>query len=520
MAGSYRKALVVGVAVSLIAVASSTAGARRATSTRAKVDPNGVLKYARDLPNTFGDNFDPGQLVNDCSYAVTNLIFDSVTHDGSNTKISGGVAESWDVSPDALTVTLHLRSGLVFSDGTPVDGDAVKASLLHIKESPLRTSLFLIDTIDVPDPATVVLHLSKPVAGDMLWALTYIDGQIVAPSAIGSAADKPVGSGPFTLDSFQAGQRISLKKNPKYRDAKKYKLAGVDFIQVGQGPQAVTALKSGEVDMIDLRPEDFPAVKADPDLAISTTPSLDYSLMQLRQGEPPFDNEGVRAALEFAVDRKEINRVVYNNQNEIADQPFPKLSAAHNKSLEGKYGYNPKKAKAMLKAAGFPDGVSFDMIIPGGAPTFERMAPLLKNEMARAGFKANIKRVPGGEFFTEVFLKKQGQALLIVALTNGPASWNNFQSNYTQGGFIAGSLGNTNPEIEALVSQARTSIDDPSVSAPPMQKAAALIMKHGLEIPLVFEQGMVAYNKARVGGPPKAPIGACRSNLEGVFIKK
>lgn len=520
MAGSHRKALVAAVAVSLIVGVSSTAGATRATTTRAKVDPNGVLKYARDLPNTFGDNFDPGQEVNDCSYAVTSLIFDSVTHDGSNTKISGGVAQSWDVSPDALTITLHLRSGLVFSDGTPVDGDAVKQSLLHIKKSPLRTSLFLIDTIDVPDPATVAFHLTKPVAGDMLWALTYIDGQIVAPSALDTAADKPVGSGPFTLDSFEPGQVISLKANPKYRDAKKYKLAGVDFVQVGLGPQTVTALKSGEVDMIDLRPEDFPAVKADPNLAIATTPSLDYSLIQLRQNEPPFDNEQVRAALEFAVDRKEINKVVYNGQNEIADQPFPKVSAAHNKSLEGKYGYNPKKAKAMLEAAGFPSGVSFDMVIPAGAPTFERMAPLLKNEMARGGFTVSIKAIPPGDFFNEVFLQGQGNAALIVALTNGPASWNNFQSNYTSTGFVAGTFGSVRPDIEALVSQARTSIDDLSVSAPPMQRAAELIMSKGLEVPLVFERAMVAYDKDRVGGKVQAPIGACRSNLEGVFIKK
>jgi peptide/nickel transport system substrate-binding protein len=525
MAGSLRKGWVAGAAAiaaaSLMVAATSTAGANDASSrSGAKADPNGVLKFALDLPNSFGDNFDPGAETNDCSYQVTNLIFESVTKDGSNTKISGGIAQSWDVDPTATIVTLHLRPGNVFSDGTPVDGNAVKNALLHIKKSPLRSSLFLISTIDVIDPATVVLHLTKPVAGDLLWAFTYIDGQIVAPSAFDTAADKPVGSGPYTLAKFENGQLTSLKKNPKYHDAKKYKLAGIDFVQVGSGPQGVTALKSGEVDMIALRPEDFPAVKADPSLGISQTPSLDYSLIQLRENVAPFDNEKVRAAFEFAVDRNEINRVVYNGQNAIADQPFPKVSAAYNKSIAGKYNYNPKKAKAMLKKAGFPNGVTFDMVIPGGAPTFERMGPLLKNEMARAGFKANIKRVPGGQFFTEVYGHKVGQAVVAVALTNGPASWNNLQSNYTQTGFVANAFGSVRPEIESLVAKARTSIDDPSISAPPMQQASALVMKEGLEIPLVFETGMVAYNKARVGGAVHAPIGACRSNFEGVFIKK
>jgi peptide/nickel transport system substrate-binding protein len=520
MSATLRKALVAVFAASLMVAAASAASANDGSKQTSKVDPKGVLKFALDLPNSFGDNFDPGAETNDCSYQVTNLIFESVTKDGSNTKIFGGIAQSWDVDPTATIVTLHLRPNNVFSDGEPVTADAVKNALLHIKKSPLRSSLFLISTIDTPDPATVVLHLTKPVAGDLLWAFTYIDGQIVAPSAFNTAADHPIGSGPYMLSDFQNGQLISLKKNPKYHDAKKYKLAGIDFVQVGSGPQGVTALKSGAVDMIALRPEDFPAVKADPSLGIAQTPSLDYSLIQLRETVAPFNNEKVRAAFEFAVDRKEINRVVYNGQNEIADQPFPKVSNAYNPKIAGKYNYNPKKAKAMLKAAGFPNGVTFDMVIPGGAPTFERMGPLLKNEMARAGFHANIKRVPGGEFFTEVYGHKTGQAVVAVALTNGPASWNNFQSNYTQTGFVANAFGSVRPEIESLVAKARTSIDDVSIAGPPMQQASALVMKEGLEIPLVFEKGMVAYNKARVGGPVRAPIGACRSNFEGIYIKK
>jgi peptide/nickel transport system substrate-binding protein len=520
MAGWYRKALGAGIAVSLILVGSTTAGAGRATTAGAKIDPNGVLKYARDIPNTFGDNFDPGAETNDCSYSVTSLILESVTKDGSNTKISGGIAQSWDVSPDALTVTLHLRTGNVFSDGTPVTADALKASIEHIKKSPLRTSLFLIDTMDVTDPNTLVLHLTKPVAGDLLWALTYIDGQIVSPSSFNAAADHPIGSGPYTLDKYTPGELISLKKNPKYHDANKYKLGGVDFVQVGIGPQTLTALKSGAVDMIDMRPEDFPAAKNDPSLGIATTPSFDYSLIQLRQDTPPFDNEQVRVALEYGVDRNEIDRVVYNGQNEVAVQPFPKFSPAHNKSLDGKYGYNPQKAKKMLQKAGVSLPVKFDMAIPAGATTFERMAPLLKNELKRAGFDVHIVPIQPADILNEVYLQKNTNAFLSVSLTNGPASWNNFQSNYTSTGFVAGAFGSKRPEIEDLVAKARTSIDNPSVSSGPMQQAAGIIMQKGYEVPLVFERAMVAYRKDRVGGNVHAPIGACRSDLEGVFIKK
>src|SRR5690242_15620419 len=163
--GWSRRALAAGVVACVTVLATATAGAVR-TGTSSAVDKNGVLKYALDIPTAFGDNFDPGSEVNDCSYAVTSLIFDNLVTDGSNAKIFPGAASSYEVDPTASIITFHLRPGLTFSDGTPVTADAVKQSLFHIKKSPLRTSLLVVDTIDTPDPNTVVLHLNKPIAGD------------------------------------------------------------------------------------------------------------------------------------------------------------------------------------------------------------------------------------------------------------------------------------------------------------------------------------------------------------------
>ena len=134
------RTVVAGLVVAATVAAASTAGAVH-SSTSAAVDKTGVLKFALDLPNAFGDNFDPGGEFNDCSYAVTSLIFDTVVADGSNTKVSGGVAQSWEVDPAGTTITFHLRPGAVFSDGTPITSTDVQQSLLHIKKSPLRTSL-------------------------------------------------------------------------------------------------------------------------------------------------------------------------------------------------------------------------------------------------------------------------------------------------------------------------------------------------------------------------------------------
>ena len=115
------------------------AGAPSAAAASA-INPNGILKYGYDLNNEFANNFDPGTEENDCSYTVFQNIFESVTSPG-NTAISPGVAQSWTISNNASTVTLHIRPNMVFSNGDPVTASDVELSLEHTKVSPLRSSL-------------------------------------------------------------------------------------------------------------------------------------------------------------------------------------------------------------------------------------------------------------------------------------------------------------------------------------------------------------------------------------------
>jgi peptide/nickel transport system substrate-binding protein len=512
------------VALSAALVVCGTAGSVNASpgaaSGKSAVDSSGVLKYGQDLPTAFSDNFDPGQLSNDCAFTELSLIYQSVTKENGNSTLAGGVAQSWTVD-NPLQITFKLAPGMKFSNGEALDSNAVKLSIEHTAKSPYRTSLTVIGSMDTPDATTLVMHLTKPQGGDVLWALSYLDGAVYAPSSFAAATTKPVGSGPFTLAKYQVGQLISLKANPTSPVADRYKLAGVDFVQVGSGPQALTALKSGQVDLIDLTPEAYPAAKADPTIGISRGQSLDYALIQLRLNAAPFDNAKVRAALEYAVDRNTLNKVVFGGQGQVANQLFPKGTAGYDAKMANGYKYDPKKAKKMLAAAGFPKGVDFTMVTLGGQPTFERMAPLLQSQMKAAGFNVKLQRIQASAILQEFYLSKTANAIVSTNLTNGPALWNNSLNNYTPIGFVANALGSPVADtVGPLVAQADGGSYDKSVIGPPMQKLSKLVMSQGLEVPLVFQTRMQAYSKARVGGPPKPSIGVCKSNLEGVFIKK
>jgi peptide/nickel transport system substrate-binding protein len=503
--------------VFFVPMAVVTLGSGGAAASPSNDNPNGILKYGFDINDEF-TNFDPGTSVNDCGYTVMSNIYQSVTAPGQYA-ISGGVAQSWTVSNNSSTVTLHIRPNMVFSNGAPVTATDVMASLDNTKKSPLRSSLSAIETMTPTNPDTLVIQLNRPTAGDFLWAMTYIDGMVYPASSIANAATDPIGAGPFMLKSYQPGSSIDLVKNPKYWDSAAYPLGGVDFVEVGTGPQAVSAITSGAVDMISLDPQQYTEVEHDPNIGTAITQSYDYTVLETRNNAAPFNNVKVRAALEYAIDRAAINKVVYAGVGRPAYQPFPPDSPGYNKSVGNKYVYEPKKAKAMLAAAGFTKAVPVQLMVPSGDTTFQRLATIIQSEMDASGFSVNITLIPGADLLEDVYLKKEGSALLSEDLTNGPDISNTFEALFEASGFPAQYLGTEDLAVAPEVEAANASLS-PSLQGPLMQKVGATVMAQGLETPIEFEPSIIAYNKSVVGGKVVAPIGQCRSDLAGIYVKK
>jgi peptide/nickel transport system substrate-binding protein len=511
-----------GLTTMSLLLASCSGGGSPVASNTGTPNAKGVLRFGVDLNNGFSADFDPGSGENDCSFQELSQIYSSITSipagTEGNEKILPGIAQSWQIR--GSTLTLHLRSDVTFSNGEAVTADAVMQSIEHIGKNPSRTSLLDIASMDPVNATTLVIQLNKPAApGDLLSAFSFIDGMVMAPSSLATAATKPIGSGPFILKSYQPGRSIDLVANKRYFDKSAYKLGGVDFVQVTAGPQAIDALIGGAVDMIELMPQDYLTVKSHTNIGIATTPSYQYMLMQLRQNTPPFNNPAVRQALQYAINRAEINKLALNGLGQPAYQPFPSTSPAYNKTVGNKYTYRPATAKAMLSRAGFAHGVSFDLVFPAGEAEFQSAATLIQKELAPAGFHMNITQIPGGDIFSQVYEEKQGNAILIENSSNGPDLANNFESSYESTGFVAKALGSVNARVTSLVQKASYSINA-DYQGPYMQQASAIVMAQGLEIPVAFIPEIVAYNKARVGGDVVAPIGDCKANLQGIYIKK
>jgi len=521
--GRRRRAAAVGVlgALALVLVACGGGGASPQANAGAP-NPNGVLRFGVDLNSGFSGDFDPGTGTNDCSFQELSQIYSSITDEPPGTEgnrtILPGLAKSWQIA--GSTLTLHLRPGLKFSDGTPLTADDVMQSINHIRKSPLRTSLLSIVSMDPTNATTLVLQLKQPpTPGDLLLAFSFLDGMVMDPSSFPDAASHPIGAGPFALKSYQPSSEIALVANKNYFDKSAYKLAGVDFVQLSAGPQAIGALIDGAVDMIELMPTDYPAAKGNPNIGIAITPSYEYMLMQLRENSPPFNNAKVRAALEYGIDRAALNKVVLNSLGQPAYQPFPSSSPGYNPQVGNRYTYKPATAKAMLAQAGFPHGVSFNLAFPAGEQEYENAAEIMKNELAPAGFNMSITQVPPQDILQDVYENHEANASLIENSSNGPDLANNFESSYESTGFVAQALGSVNPAMTTLIEKASNSISA-TVQGPYMRQASAMVMSQGLEVPILFVPEIVAYNKSRVGGNVVAPIGNCKANLQGIYIKK
>ncbi len=511
-----RLLAVAAVAVTTLATASVLQPLTGGAALPKDANPSGTFKYGIDLNDEFDNTFNPEQSLNPCGFAILSNIYASglgIT----NKAFLPNVIESWSTTSN--TVTLHIRPGVRFSNGDPVDAGAIKTSLLYSRQSPLLTTLTAISTIDVLNPLTLVLNLSNPIPGDVVQAMYHSDGTIYDPSTISSDGRKPVGAGPFVLKSYVQGSSIDLVANPQYWNKGQYSLGGVDFVQASEGPQLVSGLETGAFDMTTLEPDDVAAVKAAPNLAVVVGKSYDYVDLQMRQNAAPFNNTKVRAALEYAVDRDALNKIVDDGLGEPAYQPFPSWSPGYDKAVGNKYTYQPARAKAMLKAAGFSHGVSFTLVVPSGDPGLDQAAQLLQQEAKAAGFSMALQTLDPADLLTDVYINGQGDAILTEQLSNGPDLANNFENEFLPIGFLTQHFGTANPLLAPYIKQALEYVTAQQ-QGPLMQKAGALAMSIGAEVPLVFQTSIIGYNKTVIGGTVQAPIGQCHTDLAGIYVKK
>ncbi|WP_454849458.1 ABC transporter substrate-binding protein [Rhizobium binxianense] len=310
------------------------------------------------------------------------------------------LATKWDWSADGTVLTLTLRQGVKFQDGTDMDAEAVKFNLdryLTMKGSRRRAELQVIKTVEVVDPSTVKITLSQP-SVSLLTQMTDRAGMIVSPTAYKKTtpeefAKAPVCAGPYKVVEYKPQDRIVLEKFPGHWRADQYHFDRLIYFALSDTNVRLLNLKAGDLDLAEnIAPVDVPSLQGDPNIrtAVGEQPAYREVVFNLNGPHANPDiakNAAVRQAFSLAIDRNAINQVVFGGGYTAGNQAFIPGTFWYDADYPVKPG-DPEAAKAKLAEAGVSN-VTLDLMI-STAPEEQAVAETMQSMLAAAGITLNI----------------------------------------------------------------------------------------------------------------------------------
>lgn len=336
---------------------------------------------------------DPHRAVGEPMLVAATLLFDTLIRRDTEGKVLPSLAVSWRLASPKVW-EFKLRKGVKFSNGEPVDAQAVKYSVERILDpktkSRLRSLFKTIKKVEVVDSHTVRLHTKFP--DTFLISVLSDWGHIVAPKYYAGNDNKhlsrnPVGSGPYRLVRWKKSQEIVYEANPNYWDPSRNRIKTGVYNFIPETNTRVAALMSGAVQVADhLSPQLVSLVKSDPGNKITSGPSIRTCsiLMVLKKGAPWYDKK-VRLALNYAVNKDMLLKSVMGGYGQLQQgQIVPSTTYGFNPSLKP-YPYDLERAKKLMAEAGYANGFEATMVLPRGR--------YLKGEDASEAIGGMLKKI-------------------------------------------------------------------------------------------------------------------------------
>jgi peptide/nickel transport system substrate-binding protein len=380
----------------------------------ARADSTLVISIAADPTG-----FDPEAVENNTSGFVMATVFDSlVSYKPGTTEVAPGLAKSWDISPDGLTYTFHLRTGVKFQDGSAFNAHEYIQTLDRQLKKDDPNYIYNTGPVEgyedftfgsvasysALDDNTVQFKLKEPSAA-FLNSLAMVWNGVVSYQAAAKYGkdfrNHPVGTGPYIFREWKSRDQIVLDANPNYWKGKP-KIDHLVFKEYPDAQAALLALQRGETQIMgDVATQVVPALRADKNIVVLTQPGLTVNGMAMPNDTPPFNDKRVRQALNYAVDKEAINKALYAGLAVTMTSPLPEAQWGFDKSLKG-YPYDPKKARELLAEAGVKPGLKVELLsynTPRGYnPAGADLAVALQGYLKKVGIEADVRKLDMGAF--------------------------------------------------------------------------------------------------------------------------
>jgi peptide/nickel transport system substrate-binding protein len=391
-------------------------------------------------------------------------IFDTLTTLDGKGEAQPKLALSWLHSEDFKTWTFKLRPGVKFQDGTPFNAQAVKENFDRQKDpaNKCRCAFYIayVHDVQAADELTVVYNLNDPQVNlPALMTLQNSNNVIQSPTAWKIKGDdysrNPVGTGPFILKSWSAGDRMVLERNPDYWNKGHPYLDRIVLKPLPDAQSRFASLQSGEADIIwddEYDADNVMKAQKDPKLKVHTYAGSGAQVYAFNTKAAPFDDVRVRQALVMALDRKKMSQAITNGLSRPASNPYGEGSWVKCKD-DGALPFDIEKAKALIKDYGKP--VEFKMIA-SATPRGRSVGQVLQQFWKQAGANMEIEQVDQATIAPRGFMRQfQLTPWRIVDLADpDPQMYANFHT----GSPVA--LANySNPELDKLLEHARTTAE-------------------------------------------------------------
>jgi peptide/nickel transport system substrate-binding protein len=376
---------------------------------RAAPKKGGTLRLGIGHGSTI-DSLDPATFENLYMQTVGAACYNKLTEISNTGELLPEAAESWDVSADAATWTFKLRKGVEFHNGKTMDADDVVASIQHHlgeeSKSAAKGILEPISGIKADGKDTVVFTLKSGSADFPFIISDYHLG--IMPSKDGKVdATSGVGSGSYAIDSYEAGVRTALKRNPNNWKSDRAHFDGAEVLAIVDAVARSNALTTGEVDAIDkVDLKTAHLLARNKKVRIEEVSGTQHFTFAMRTDTDPFKDNHVRLALKYALDREALVKTILRGHGVVGnDHPIGLSNRYHAKDLPQRQ-YDPDKAKFHLKKAGMSslkvDLSAADAAFAGAVDA----AVLYKEHAAKTGIDINVVREPNDGYWSNVWLKK------------------------------------------------------------------------------------------------------------------
>ncbi|MFD0689950.1 ABC transporter substrate-binding protein [Actinomadura fibrosa] len=384
--------------------------------------------------------------------------------------VTPGLASSWDIDRDRRRYVFHLRQGVRFGNGDPFTARDVVFSFDRVRAAasrhPFKQQFAAVSDVKARDDHTVEVDLKRP---SNLWLLNLSGpvGVILNQRAVGSLADRPVGTGPFTFGRWDRGNQIVLARNDAYWGAKtQFKTVTFRFYN---DPNALgNAMLAGELDLITNvpAPQSLPQFRDGGRFRITTGHTNGEVVLGFNDARPALRDRRVRQAITQAIDRAALLKTVWAGYGTLIGSMVPPTDPWY-EDLSKRVPYDPAASRRLLDAAGYGGGLKLRFRVPN-RPYATQAAQFVADQLGRIGVRVQMEQVEfPGRWLDEVFTKgdydmtviMHSEPLDIVQYGNPSYYWH-YDNPKVQRELAAADAGTPAEEVAGMREVARTIADD------------------------------------------------------------